>query len=52
MKETMNPDKTDTPCITIDNNEDEQNRLGVIYDDFLRYVKQSPEWLYGKLNDV
>lgn len=48
----MNPDETDTPSIMVDKDEDGQNRLGVIYDDFLRYVKQSPEWLYGKLNDA
>ena len=32
-----------------DDEDDEPNRHEVTFEDFLRYIHEKPEWLYGKL---
>ena len=35
--------------IMIDGDEEESNRHEVTFEDFLNYIREKPEWLYGKL---
>ena len=32
-----------------DDEDDEPNQHEVTFEDFLRYIHEKPEWLYGKL---
>ena len=38
--------------IMIDGDEEEPNRREVTFEDFLRYIHEQPEWLYGKLRMI
>ena len=50
--ERTEPNRRSSIMIDGDNEDDEPNRHEVTFEDFLNYVHEKPEWLYGKLRMI